>query len=385
MLRWLGLVIGIATLWVAVWIYLPAPTYFLLNFSVGGPEISAWLILASIAGLALTVADARTSIVARTGLGASAITLVLSLGVWVRVPSTVRRAEAAMRGMSMVPTVALRARPIVFLDLFRYIPLASVKTTRDIVFASPGGVPLHIDVYQPTRSGRFPVLVQVYGGAWQRGVPSDKSGFANWLASSGYVVIAIDYRHAPAWRWPAQIDDVNEALTWVGAHAHEYDGDTSRVVLMGRSAGAHLATMAGWFTSPIHIRGVVSYYGPVDLTEAFKNPPSPDPLRIRSVEEALLGGTLDQMPDRYADASTITHVRAGTTPLPPTLLIYGGRDHIVEPKYGALLVNALRARGTSVAYLEIPWADHAFDEVFNGPSSQLALYHTERFLAKVTQ
>jgi acetyl esterase/lipase len=119
--------------------------------------------------------------------------------------------------------------------------------------------------------------------------------------------------------------------------------------------------------------------------EAFKNPPSPDPLRIRSVEEALLGGTLDQMPDRYADASTITHVRAGTTPLPPTLLIYGGRDHIVEPKYGALLVNALRARGTSVAYLEIPWADHAFDEVFNGPSSQLALYHTERFLAKVTQ
>jgi acetyl esterase/lipase len=285
----------------------------------------------------------------------------------------------------MVPAVALRARPIVFRDLFRHIPLASVKTTRDIVFASPGGVPLHIDVYQPTRSGRFPVLVQVYGGAWQRGVPSDKSSFASWLASSGYVVIAIDYRHAPAWRWPAQIDDVNDALAWVGAHAHEYDGDTSRVVLMGRSAGAHLATMAGWFTSPIHIRGVVSYYGPVDLAEAFKNPPSPDPLRIRSVEEALLGGTLDQMPDRYADASTITHIRAGTTPLPPTLLIYGGRDHIVEPKYGAILVKALRARGTSVAYLEIPWADHAFDEVFNGPSSQLALYHTERFIAKVTQ
>jgi acetyl esterase/lipase len=154
---------------------------------------------------------------------------------------------------------------------------------------------------------------------------------------------------------------------------------------MGRSAGAHLATMAAWFTSPIRVRGVVSYYGPVDLAEAFKNPPSPDPLHIRSVEEALLGGTLDQMPERYADASTITHIRAGSTPLPPTLLIYGGRDHIVEPKYGETLVKALRARGTSVAYLEIPWADHAFDEVFNGPSSQLALYHTERFIAKVTE
>jgi acetyl esterase/lipase len=370
MTRWLGLTIGILALWIAIWIYVPAPTYFLLNFSVGGPEISAWVILAATAGIAL---------------GASVAALLLALGVWVRVPGTIRRAEEAMRGMSTVPSNALRASPIVYRDLFRRVPTGAVKTTRDVVFASPGGVPLRVDVYQPARAGQFPIVIQIYGGAWQRGVPSDKSDFATWLASSGYVVIAIDYRHAPAWRWPAQIEDVNEALRWVGAHAHEYAGDTSRVVLMGRSAGAHLATMAAWFTTPIHVRGVVSYYGPVDLTEAYKNPPRPDPLRIRSVEEALLGAPLEQMPERYADASTITHIRAGTTPLVPTLLVYGGRDHIVEPKYGAIVVDALRARGTPVAYLEIPWADHAFDEVFNGPSSQIALYYTERFIAKVTQ
>jgi acetyl esterase/lipase len=385
MTRWLGLTIGIVALWVAIWIYIPAPTYFLLTFSVGGPEISAWLILAGTAGIAVSLAGARTSTIARVGLGASALALLLSLGVWVRVPGTMRRAEQAARELSATPPSALRIRPIVFRDLFRHIPLGSVKTTRDVVFASPGGVPLRVDVYQPARAGRFPILVQIYGGAWQRGAPADHSNFATWLASSGYVVMAIDYRHAPAWRWPAQIDDVNEALVWIGAHADEYAGDTSRVVLMGRSAGAHLATMAAWFTSPIRVRGVVSYYGPVDLTEAFKNPPRPDPLRIRSVEEALLGAPLEQMPDRYADASTITHIRGGTTPLPPTLLVYGGRDHIVEPKYGAIVVEALRARGTSVAYLEIPWADHAFDEVFNGPSSQIALYYTERFIAKVTQ
>ena len=385
MMRWLGLTIGLAALWIAIWIYIPAPTYFLLTFSVGGPEISAWLIVAGLIGVAVSLADAPTSNVARIGFGTSGVALLLSLGVWVRVPRTVREADVAMRDLSATPDTPLREKPIVMRDLFRHVPLGRVKTTRDIVFASPGGVPLRVDVYQPEKAGTFPILVQVYGGAWQRGVPSDKSSFATWLASSGYVVIAIDYRHAPAWRWPAQIDDVNEALRWVGAHGHEYAGDTSRIVLMGRSAGAHLATMAAWFTSPIHVRGVVSYYGPVDLTEAFKHPPRPDPLRIRSVEEALLGAPLEQMPARYADASTITHIRAGTTPLVPTLLIYGGRDHIVEPKYGARVVDALRARGTPVAYLEIPWADHAFDEVFNGPSSQIALYHTERFLAKVTQ
>lgn len=381
MIRWLGLSLGSVALWVAVWIYIPAPTYFLLTFSVGGPEISAWIIVAGVAGLALSIADVKTSSVARGGAVTSALALIIALSVWARVPSTVRSAASAMRGMSLEPAVPLRPEPIVIRDLFRHIPLGSAKTTRGILFASPGGVPLHIDVYQPPRAGAYPVVIQIYGGAWQRGAPSDKSNFATWLASSGYVVIAIDYRHAPAWIWPSQIDDVNTALAWVGSHAGEYSGDTSRVVLMGRSAGAHLATMAGWFTSPIRVRGVVSYYGPVDLATAFLNPPSPDPLRIRDVETALLGGPLEQMPERYAEASTITHILAGTRPLPPTLLVYGGRDHIVEPKYGATLVGALKARGTSVAYLEIPWADHAFDEVFNGPSSQIALYHTERFIA----
>jgi acetyl esterase/lipase len=381
MTRWLGFTIGIAALWVGVWIYLPAPIYLLLAFSVGGPEISAWLIIASALGLALSLVDATTSVVARAGIVTCAAALLLSLGVWLRVPATVRRAEAAMRGMSLQPASPLRSSPIVIRDLFRHISPSVNAVTQSFAAVSFGSIPMKFEIYRPARAGTYPIVVQIYGGAWQHGEPSDFSNFATWLASSGYVVIAIDYRHAPMWRWPAQIEDVNSALTWIGEHAHEYDGDTSRVVLMGRSAGAHLATMAAWFTSPIRIRGVVSYYGPVDLAEAFRHPPSPDPLHIRAIEEALIGGTLEQMPERYADASTITHIRAGTTPLPPTLLVYGGRDHIVEPKYGQTVVNALRARGTPVAYLEIPWADHAFDAVFNGPSSQLALYHTERFIA----
>jgi acetyl esterase/lipase len=49
------------------------------------------------------------------------------------------------------------------------------------------------------------------------------------------------------------------------------------------------------------------------------------------------------------------------------------------------LGERLAANGTPVAYLEIPWAEHAFDEVFNGPSSQVALFYTERFLAWATR
>ena len=67
--------------------------------------------------------------------------------------------------------------------------------------------------------------------------------------------------------------------------------------------------------------------------------------------------------------------------LPPTLLIYGGRDNVVESKYARQFAEKLNESGTSAAYLEIPWAEHGFDEIFSGVSSQLSLYYTERFLA----
>ena len=242
---------------------------------------------------------------------------------------------------------------------------------------------LTAEIYAPPRHGLFPIVVQIYGGAWQRGSPSDFSKFATWLASSGYLVVAIDYRHAPAHRWPAQIEDVDNALRWVVAHATDYDGDTSRVALIGRSAGAHLATYAAWITAPIHLRGVISLYGPADLVTSYEHPPRPDPLGVRGVEEALIGGPLSAFPKQYADASTITHLPTLTRVPPPSLLIYGGRDNIVEAKYGERLVSALSAAGAEVSYLEIPWAEHAFDEVFSGPSSQIALFYIERFLAKV--
>ena len=96
------------------------------------------------------------------------------------------------------------------------------------------------------------------------------------------------------------------------------------------------------------------------------------------IEEQFLGGTPDEHPDRYADASPITRA---ANPHPPVLVITGGRDHIVLPRFGRLLHERLLESGVSVR-LHMPWADHGFDFVPFGPSSQIALYYTQRFLAE---
>ena len=133
-------------------------------------------------------------------------------------------------------------------------------------------------MYRPSANGRFPSIVQIYGGAWRGGGPNDDARFARYFAARGYVVFAVDYRHAPRWTWPAQIDDVRTALEWVRVHAGDYNADSSRMALVGRSSGAQLALIAAYGPRAPRVRAVVSYYGPADLTEGYRHPPVPDPL-----------------------------------------------------------------------------------------------------------
>ena len=138
---------------------------------------------------------------------------------------------------------------------------------------------------------------------------------------------------------------------WIAAHRREYDADPERLALIGRSSGAQLAMVSAYAPGAPPVQAVVSYYGPVDLVEGYRHPPTPDPLHVRGIEEAFLGGGPDDVPERYREAFAVTYA---TRPLPPTLLVYGARDHVVEARFGALLHERLRATGTTSVLLEIP-------------------------------
>ena len=129
---------------------------------------------------------------------------------------------------------------------------------------------------------------------------------------------------------------------------------------------------------PSAIRGVVNYYGPVDLAEGWRHPPQPDPANVRSILEMFIGGTPDQKPEHYRHASPITWVSKAVA---PTLSLYGARDHIVEARFGRMLDSALRRAGATSVLLELPWSEHSFDAVPNGMGRQIALSYTERFIA----
>lgn len=227
-----------------------------------------------------------------------------------------------------------------------------------------------------------PAIVAIYGGAWQRGSATANEATNRRLAALGYVVLAVDYRHAPQHPWPAARDDVRRALAMLADSATAWGVDPARVALWGRSSGAHLALRTAWDTAalPVRVRGVVDYYGPYDLAAGYADPPHPDPLDVRAILRAFVGDAPDARAAAYRDASPSTLVRPG---LPPTLLVYGRRDHIVLARFGRDAADALRRAGNAVVHLELPDAEHAFDAVPNGVDAQAAGWAAEAFLARV--
>lgn len=351
-MSWLMFLVATVLILLSVWIVVPAPAIWAVALSIAGSELSPLFLVASV---------------------------ITGLAAW-RIGGTLRVATMVLAAIATV----LFAVPLV-----RYPREAPLSLRRVIAGLETVDVPVHrgvkpvsaasltVDVYQPPAGDHHPVLVQIYGGAWQRGAPGDNATFARYFASRGFAVFGIDYRHAPDAHWPAQIEDVRAALAWIRAHAADYHADATRLAIIGRSAGAQLAMIAG-FEDP-GVSAVINYYGPVNLARAWREPPRPDPIGSRPVLEAYLGGTPEQIPEPYQAASPIEHVSAR---VPPTLLIYGSRDHIVQAKYGRDLYAHLIAAGATSQLVEIPWADHAFDFIPGGLSGQLSLWHTEQFLLK---
>jgi acetyl esterase/lipase len=387
----LPLVITVIGLFFTMWSVLPAPIMLLVPLSVGAPEVSVWLLLLSIIGLvchAIWWHKIFPKILRWIGVGLGVIGLILSISPLLQISGTIDRANIAMSnafGASYQGRIAkelqpkLQSQPFSLGTAFQGIKSTKVRIKRQITFDTPSKVPLKLNLYQPNKSGRYPAVIQIYGGAWRNGNADHNEEFSRYLAAQGYVVVSIDYRHAPEHHFPAQLVDVRTAIDYVQKQAKSWEIDPARIGLIGRSAGGHLATLAAYQPDAVPLRAVVSYYGPVDLLAGYDDPPSPDPIDSRQVMRDLLGGTPKTQAKLYVQASPLRMV---DRKLPPTLLIYGGQDHIVEPRYGKKLADKLKSFGTPTVFIEIPWANHSFDTIFNGPSNQIALYYTERFLAK---
>ena len=110
-----------------------------------------------------------------------------------------------------------------------------------------------LDLYRRRGGGSGgPVLIHLHGGGFSL-APGRKSFYARRLlfrlARQGWVCISATYRLQPAATFPDELVDVKKVIAWARARASEHGGDPDRIVLVGSSYGARLATLAGFTTN----------------------------------------------------------------------------------------------------------------------------------------
>lgn len=289
----------------------------------------------------------------------------------------------------VVPMSTDRPAPFVWRDLFLGVrrPRVPVET---VTYAVHSGIDLKMDVYRmppaacagpscpAANPGPAPAVLVIHGGAWRSGNRKQLPALNHYLAARGYVVAAINYRLSPAFRFPDALADVRAALTYLKEHAAERGVDAGRIVLLGRSAGAHLAAVAGCTAHDPAVRGVIGYYGPYDLAWGYRQ--TCKVLDHVTVMQDFLGGDPDTVPELYREATVVNLVGPDA---PPILMLQGEADTMVSPLHAAHLIERLKAHGRKYHLVLVPLATHASDVNFGSPFGQMATYSVERFLRAI--
>ena len=288
------------------------------------------------------------------------------------------------------------------------------------------GEALLADLWQPgTGAPRTGLgVLYIHGGGWRIGMKDMATRtFFRRLAGQGHVILDIAYTLWPEADLPTMVTEVKQAIRWLKENAPAYGLDTERIVLMGGSAGAHLALLAAY--TPNHpafqpapeagdtsVRGVVAFYPPVDfLTLSLQggqrvasSPGFLDKaasglmnrlflLHAEDVEAkvgqkvdfdhfvaALLGGSAAEMPEIYRLLSPLYHVGDHC---PPTLLLHGSDDVFGLTPGVRRLHQVLQETGVPAVLVEFPHTEHGFDLILPqvSPVARAATQDVIRFLA----
>lgn len=223
-----------------------------------------------------------------------------------------------------------------------------IKVKYNVPYCEEGDPYQRCDLYMPIEAGMYPGIIMIHGGAWVTGDKANDSGHARKIASNGYVVMVINYRLAPKHKHPAQIDDCFEALGWLNRNASELNVDLSRLGVWGYSAGGHLAALVA--TNPRsdlpRVRACVAGGAPCDLELI----PSES-----SLLAGFLGGTRQEIPDVYAEASPIQHVSPDD---PPILLFHGDGDKLVPIQFAERMRGRLESKSVPHEFVTLPRKSH---------------------------
>lgn len=218
----------------------------------------------------------------------------------------------------------------------------------DVVYNTINGWEGKMDLYLPSKNNvPSPIVINIHGGGWARGSKETQSGFGSFF-KAGFAVANISYRLAGTAKAPAAIEDTRCVLIYLINHAKALNIDINKIVIMGSSAGGHLALMGGLLADnslfdanckaqeKVKVAAIINKYGVADLSEDAE------------IEHASSRTVMYWLGNKFTDLS----FRKSISPLyhidknsPPVFTIHGDTDPTVPYQQSVKLHQKLKSLG----------------------------------------
>src|SRR5271168_1404051 len=226
----------------------------------------------------------------------------------------------------------------------------------NVTYGTANGETLLLDIFEPAGNNEHPrpAVILIHGGGWTSFDKSTMRTLAQFLARSGFVAVAVDYRlfHEGVNRWPAQLDDVQRSVRWLRANAAKYNVAPDHIGSYGHSARSQLAALLGMLDTRDNsdpalakysskVQAVVDSSGPTEFT-GF--PKDSDEDRFFS---SFFGVTYSAHPETWRDASPLDHVSKSNAPF---LILHGTHDEQVPIAQAQALYDKLKEAGADVKF-----------------------------------
>jgi acetyl esterase/lipase len=269
-------------------------------------------------------------------------------------PAVVGRPDAGGPGDGIAP--AANTAPPIGGDgtLGTTIAAPGVLVHRDLPAGESGDRWRRFDLYLPDAcaTGGLPLVVWIAGDDTWDGTRAACP--LRWLVARGYAVACVGYRPQGTVVFPAQLDDCRAALASLVRDADTWGVDPTRICVIGRGTGGHLAALTA-LAEPAagaanNVSAACAIAAPADLTNL-----GPAHVRETSAASVLVGGPLIELREAALAASPLAHVSADD---PPLLLVHGGRDTQVPADQAARLEAACRAAGVDCRLVRVEAAAH---------------------------
>jgi acetyl esterase/lipase len=223
-----------------------------------------------------------------------------------------------------------------------------VIARKDITYCNLDGRELKLDVFYPRKKSKkgYPAVVMIHGGGWRSGDRSQNIALGQQLALNGYVAVNVEYRLSTEAIYPAAVYDIKSAIRWSRGNAAAFKIDTSKIAVLGFSAGGQLAALVGTtnneprfeYKSSCNASSSSKVQAIVDLdgTLAFIHPESGegDDSKAKSAGSLWFGASKTEKPELWHEAGGLNHV---STETPPILFInssvarmHAGRDDMIK-------------------------------------------------------